>query len=366
MEKDEIIKIRDELREKLEEGSKNVKIGKITYYEEFQLFQQQGFKFAPKDVFVVSKKISQKGLELEVLSLYSKSGNLIGTTNQNGELILDEKYKEALKDFGIDIDKQKVYIDKEREYVATDKPVKQMTKEEQDKLQEKEEEQKSKKVPLVEPAQLEEDMGIPKEDIGYCTKIKDKEFFKQIPESKNFNGDTCLIQDKKSGRYMIVGERDGKFYPYETIEPAYPTNESSIDLDDRGEDIKREQITAKMRVKGSYEEYFSISHDAEESRLEFQFLRRDLTTGELISSDVETDRQYPASEEIREIMDKYKNPDIQDEVEKFREEEELQEKNPKREIDARDISDDEEDYGKVPWENPRSRYWEREVCVWKI
>ena len=64
---------------------------------------------------------------------------------------------------------------------------------------------------MLEPALLENDLGLNPKDIGRMIKIKDKRFYQMVPEAKKYDGDAILAYCKSTNKFMIIGMENGKY-----------------------------------------------------------------------------------------------------------------------------------------------------------
>ena len=353
MEREQVIVTRDKLRDVLEQKERNVKIGKIVYYNDFDIVKEDEnhSAFSEQDIFVVTCKTEKDGLQLEYYEIYDEKFNLIATTDGNNEMQYSDEYIKKLgpmyKHLGLD--KRKMYLNKENEFVVYDKPKEELVENDIEEIKQKEEVYQERKVDAPEPALIEEDLGISRSSISYCQEIKDKRFFDMVPESAEFSKTAMLIYSSELETFMIVGVKDGKYQPYNTIEPAKSTLKPVNDLGRDGENIKKgDAITGILNFKGSREYDFSVDIEPN-GRIEFQQLRRDFKTGEVVTADLETDVQYRAYWEVEQMMKKETNKDISDEMEKLEESD--------GNVGVEDIKDkDEEEEEEIRWDrDPRRR-----------
>ena len=355
MEREKIIAVRDELRKKLEEKNSKAKVGKIVYYKDFEVVKgdESHSAFSEQDIFVVTRKIEQDGLKLEYYEIYDENCSLIANTDGMGEITYSDEY---IKKLGpaysyMGLKDRKMYLNREDEFIVNDKPTKDLTPEEKQESKEKQNEYEKRKLDNVEPAIVEDDLGIDRKSITYCQEIKDERFFDLVPESKEFSRTGMLVLVK--GEFMIVGMKDGKFQPYTSIEPSKPTLKTSKDLDRDGSNIKDEGISGVLRFKQNREYDFAANIEAD-GRVEFQMLRRNLETNEIISSDLQTSTQFRASSDVEELMSKAKNEEVVEAMEKLNEQDgEGTIEDIKKEVEdekEEEKEEEEEEEQKVPWE----------------
>ena len=352
----EIIEARDSLREKLEEDikdkkKKNEQIGKIVYYEDFELINEAKGKLGlmENEVFIVTRNIfGENDSKISVYEIYDENQNLLAITDKDGKITYTERYKEKLKNnFGkfygeAGIDERDFYLVREGEFSVSDKPYKDLNREEKEKLQEKAEKQKDKKVDEKEmdnPETARKDLQYSDDDILYSVEIKDKRFYDQVPSAKEYDGNAMLIYSKKEGKFIIGGMVNGHFEKSKYIEPSMSTMRTSIDLNDDGEKVQTDNIHGIMQIKNNPNYAYSIDIEAT-GYIEFQELRIDRSKNpvEYVSADLETTRQYRSSKEVEYAMRRDTNHEISDEVDDY-----YKKKDSGNAIELDDLGDRDED-----------------------
>lgn len=353
MEKSEIIAKRDKLREILEEQKNSSKVGKIAYYEDFEVIKgdKNHNAFIEKDLFVVTRSVEQNGLKLEYYELYNDKNELIGRTNEIGELQYSKEFMEKLGPLSshLDLEERNIYLNKEDEFTVQDKPQEELTEEDKELKKQKEEVYEKNKVENVEPALIEDDLGIDRNSISYCDEIKDKRFYDMVPESNDFSKTAMIIYSEKSNEFMVVGLKNGKFEKYNSIDSAKSVMKPVQNLNKDGRNIHSQAISGVLQYKHNKELDFSVNIEPT-GDVKFQQLRTDLETGKVMSSDLETDAQYRPEWKVREMMNEVEKQDISNEVQKIEEKEE------RKNVNLDEIKEEEEDYQKVPWDRPRGRF----------
>lgn len=378
----------NELRTKLETGNSKIKVNGITYYKNFEILSsdEKHMGLSVSDIFIVEREIQNKELRLQYFEMYDDSFELIGRTDSSKKIEYNEEFLKRLEENSPEFFKKlgflerETYLNNQGEFVVNNNPLEKLNEIERKRNEEKvneysenvvkkqnrlgaEEKKENSKLntiarneETIEPEAVEEDLGMDKDSITYCVKIKDDRFFETVPEGRDFARSAFLIYSKELETFMIVGIKDGKYRPYKTIEPAKSTMKTSTDLDREGDDVKEDTITGIMRLKGNNEYSFSVDIEMD-GYIEFQQLRRDEKTGQYISSDLETQLQYRANKEVENVMRKETNSEITDELQKF----ELQ-KNESR-ITVEDLEEkavqeknDDEEFEKVPWDR---KPWDR-------
>lgn len=336
-EKEEITKQKEELRKKLIEENKKLKIRNIDYYKEFQIINEtdKNMGYKEKDIYIVQKE-EKNGIKS--YEIYNKNQEKIASTDEKGLLNFDSKYKEQLKEqlkefypeLGLEDEERKMYlhehnyvqegekedfISKERGYEVGEKPIEKLSKEEKDKEIEEIRKNRKNNADTIEPTLIQEDLGLDTKDFGAILKIKDKRFYERIPEARDYQGDAMLIYNNKTNKFMIIGMQNGKYVECDSIEPSVGTMKTSIDLDKTGKNVEKQAIGGIMKIKGNNDYDFAVNLEPGGS-IEFQQLRK-TEDGKYVSADLRTQGQYQTSWEVDKMMDKRKNRRLRDEKEEF-------------------------------------------------
>lgn len=319
----------------------NKKIEDIIYYEEYEFLKQDKkyFSFAEKDVFIIEKTESIEGKDVITCEFYNKNGELIANSDEDGNIEFSKEYKEELKKMPkeyyskIGFDKRKVKM----EEIIKEKSVKEKLPKEKDKKETESKKEEKDKTEKEKIKKMEQDLSIKEKDIQSSSEIRDEEFYKLVPEAKNFKGNVSIVYIGSTNEFKVLGvdKKTGKYEELKTVLASQAVEQkSSIDLGRDGENVKRESLRAVLKIKGE-EEYSFAAKLEPYSPIEFKELRRDLHTGEYISTDMQTYHQYPTSREVDKMMKKEENYDVRQEVEKF----EKIEKKGKEKTDIKQIQD---------------------------
>lgn len=336
----EIVEARDSLRKNLENDIKdnqkrNEQIGKIVFYENFELVNEAkgSMGLVENEVFIVTRNIlDENDNKICLYEIYDENQNLLAKTDIEGKITYTESYKVKLKNnFGkfydeADIDERDFYLIREGEFAVSDKPYKDLNKEEKKELQETLEKQKDNKVDEKEmdnPEIARQDLKYSDDDILYSVEIKDKRFYDQVPSAKEYEGNAMLIYSKKEGKFLIGGMVNGHFEKSEYIDPSMSIMRTTIDLDDNGEKVQKDNIHGIMQITNNPNYAYSIDIEAT-GYIEFQEIRIDRTKNpvQYVSADLETTRQYRSSKEVEYTMRRDTNHEISDEVDDFYKEKE--------------------------------------------
>lgn len=353
MEKREIIAKRDQLRKKLEERETDTKIGKIVYYKDFEIIKgdKNHSPFIEKNLFVVTRKTEKNGKTFEYYELYNDKNELIGKTNETGELQYSKEFMEKLGPLSshLNLEERNMYLNRDNEFTVQDKPQEELTKEDKELNKQKEEVYEKNKVENVEPALIEEDLGIDRNSISYCDEIKDKRFYDMVPESNDFSKTAMIIYSEKTKEFMVVGLKNGKFEKYDSIDSAKSVIKPVQNLNKDGRNIQSQAISGMLQYKHNKEFDFSVNIEPT-GDVKFQQLRTDLQTGKVMSADLETNSQYKPEWKVEKMMNAVEKKDISNEVQKVEQQEE------RKPMHLNEIEEEEEEYQKVPWGRPHRRY----------
>lgn len=200
-----------------------------------------------------------------------------------------------------------------------------LEQEEEDKPKdEKDKDKESNKVDneedkeTIKPQEIESDLGLEEGDIESCTEIVDKRFYDKVPEAKGFSGYARLAYSKSRNEFIIVGKDNGKIVEAQTIMPGKGTMKTSVDLDNDGNPVTTQSISAILQLRGNNEYDFAVNLNPT-GILEFQELRWDDINKKYMSSDLETkgDIRQTTTKEVDEMMKNTTNEDITTEIDKY-------------------------------------------------
>lgn len=340
-EKINIKEVANKIYEISEQKEDNKKIEDIIYYEEYEFLKQdkKHFSFSEKDVFMIKKAEKIEGKDVITYELYNKEGKLLASSDKEGNIEFSEEYKADLKKIPkeyyskIGFDERKMKME---DIIKEPSIKKEILKEKKEsKIEEKKEKDKTDEEKMQK---MERDLSIKEKDIQSSSEIRDEEFYKLVPEAKNFKDNVSIVYIGSTNEFKILGvdQKTGKYQELKTVLASQAVEQkSSIDLGREGDNVKRETLKAVLKIKG--EEEYSFSAKLEPySPIEFKELRRDLHTGEYISTDMQTYHQYPTTKEVDKMMRKEENYDVRQEVEEF----EKIEKKGKTKTDINQIKDE--------------------------
>lgn len=387
MEDEEKIRIANEIYNSSQSEDAEKKIEDILYYEEFEFLKEEKdyYKFSEKDVFAIVKSEKKDDKDVLLYEIYNKKGERIANCNENGEIEFTDEYKAKLekmpKEFydKIGFDKRKMKMD----IVEKSQEDKEKNEEEKEHSLEKagikvenkdkkEEKQKNAEVPEKQEekiAKMGEDLDVNPDDIRSSSEIKDKEFYKLVPEARtDFKGWVSIVYIGSTNEFKVIGQdiKTGKFKQLDTVLPSQAVEQkSTIDIESQGQNVERKSlgnIGGVLKIKGNNE--YSFAANIKEFRpIEFKELRREKNTGEYIATEMTTSHQWPTNREADKIMEKRENEDTIDEVKAYREEEikgnkivnqeKIKDENTKKAKQDKEKEDEqaEEEKQKVPWEH---------------
>lgn len=321
-----IVDLHEKLTWNLQEGEQ---IESIEYIEDMILGVGPKMQYA-EDSYIVTKKIEDKTIK----EIYDGDSHLIAEVNDLGELEFKEEYIELLRQryktlyrqfsFSPKQNFQKlITLNEENEKVKLDK--------EEIEKQEKEEKQEEKEE--FKEDELEQKMGVEKGSIKSCTKldptqkITDNKTFQDIvPGAKEFVKIYVVMAKgkKDNARFHFIGQReDGTTEEIEGLRNREGTKtNNSIYCIDNDAIVKEQEVTSLFHIGNTREEGLSVSIE-QYGELKVQYIRRSRTENKYIGKYLSTNTQKPGinqiaskETEIREMMDKNRNPYVEDEIER--------------------------------------------------
>lgn len=338
-------KISEELKQRGQE------IDNIGYYKDFEF---KGSGLAVNDVFIVKFKDSndkvpksrenEEGKEKELYEIYDKDNNLIATVDEAGSVQFEADFVEGLKEIN------ERYFDtlelEEAEFELPDELKKDdlvLTKEE---LEEK---QISKKLDSVGKV-------IGSKEIDSYSEIATDQTpqFEKLTNKQELDADIRVTQTEtladlipelkekgivkvgvvysdfskgQSGRFSFVGiDRNGQIQTIDSLDNIDGTTTgqkvTSLNSVD-GSLVEQEQVAGMARLSdrtntNGEEEYLSV-RQGDYGIIEVDYVRADLSKPEderYISAPIETDNIWPTTREVRDFMDRSKNIEMDEELDR--------------------------------------------------
>lgn len=334
--------------EEKQEEIKLTEIINIKYYDEFELKTKiKDLILKLQDIYIIELKNGEN----TTYEIYSKDINhkiaqidIKGTISFFDEKIDEDTTLEELEENNSD--KNSLNFNKEDlEEIEKNQEKEQVLEENKEDEEEKTEGFQDEKE-LFEDTEkstqiLEEELKLDKGDIRSCTKLKlsgrDNLFRNKVKECRQYDA-VKLVYISSKDTFRFVGLKRGQPPKFlETIEPSKGTMEKSIDINQDGSRVEKENIKGIMKFNGSKDYDFSVKI-GQYGYIELSVLRKDPVTNKYISTQLETTTQRPTKEEVNKLMDKDKNKRIAEEVQEY--EEEKKERGKDAKVDINDISDE--------------------------
>ena len=350
-----MLNLRASISEKLAE--RNQEVDNIGYYKDFEF---KGSGLAINDAYIVKLKDSEKskgkpkskedeeGKEKIAYEIYDKDNNLIATVNETGEVEFDQEFLESLEKVNkeyydtLTLDEAEFELPEE---LGKDDLV--LTRQELDEKQAEKDLEKisekigSKDIEAYSTMNVDQtpqfDKIVNKQEIDPNARVTQTETLADmIPEirEKGIVKVGVVFSDHskgQSGRFSFVGlDKDGNIHSIDSLENTQGTTTgqtvTSINSRD-GSVVEEEQVAGMVRINGrsrtnGQEEMLSVKI-GQYGILEVDYVRADLSKDKderYLSAPIETSNQRPTTRAVREMMDKTRNTEIDDELERSEEE----------------------------------------------
>ncbi len=350
-----MLNLRASISEKLAE--RNQEVDNIGYYKDFEF---KGSGLAINDAYIVKLKDSEKskgkpkskedeeGKEKIAYEIYDKDNNLIATVNETGEVEFDQEFLESLEKVNkeyydtLTLDEAEFELPEE---LGKDDLV--LTGQELDEKQAEKDLEKisekigSKDIEAYSTMNVDQtpqfDKIVNKQEIDPNARVTQTETLADmIPEirEKGIVKVGVVFSDHskgQSGRFSFVGlDKDGNIHSIDSLENTQGTTTgqtvTSINSRD-GSVVEEEQVAGMVRINGrsrtnGQEEMLSVKI-GQYGILEVDYVRADLSKDKderYLSAPIETSNQRPTTRAVREMMDKTRNTEIDDELERSEEE----------------------------------------------
>ena len=339
-----ILNLSESLKEELTEN--NQQISHIAYYKEFNF---KGTSLGINDVYIIKIKddsVPEKDKEPRkedsyIYRIYDEDSNLIATVDEEGNVLFDSKYVESLDEnylnmldledaefeFPEELGKDDIVLNSEElEIEGNKKRLADVSKVIGSNNINSYSEMKTDQTPEFEKVTN-------KQEIDPNTRVTQTETLADmIPEIKEKGivkiGVVYSDQSKgQSGRFSFVGvDKDGKIHSIDSLENTQGTTTgqtvTSINSRD-GSVVEEEQVAGMARINGrsranGEEEFLSIKQ-GDYGTIEIDYVRADLSKDKderYISAPIETKNIKATTREVRDFMDKSKNIDMTDELER--------------------------------------------------
>ena len=306
-----------------------------------------------KDIYLIlEQKQNSDGNKVEIERYWTEDGEVLGgnnTADQYNFITLDERYLEqdglieeleSLDKNGIlDLNK----IEKERleqiaqelgvsveklEKISEIDPEKEWEKNEENQEIEEKKDKEDKEV--LSKKQMEK---IPtKQDIKTNQKVTDKDTMSSLlgVQGKGYTKIAIVYSDKfkdsgSTTRFSFVGiNKDGSAEKIDTLEQAYSSNPTKkiTTLNRDGSKVEEKQVNSIFKIKGKQEEQLAVDIGTM-GTIEPSFVRTPRQDNqEAISIPIETSNIRPTTRETRELMNRSRNTNVNDQIDKAEEHEE--------------------------------------------
>ena len=342
-----ILQMYKSIAEEFEEKGQEVE--NIGYYKDFEI---KNSGLAISDAYIVKLKDSEDNKtrneneqkEKIIYEIRDQDNNLIASVNELGEIQFEESYLESLREINegyfdnLTLDEAEFELPEELE---RDDIV--LTKEEI------EEKQSERRISDISKAIGSKEINSYSEMKTDQTPVFDKVVNKQEidPNARVTQGETLAdmipeIKEKgivkvgvvysdyskgQNGRFSFVGiDKDGQIQTVDSLENTQGTTTgqtiTSINSRD-GSLVEQEQVSGLVKINGrsttnGQEEMLSV-RVGQYGILEVDYVRADLSRDKderYLSAPIETKNQRPTSREVRDVMDKNRNSEIEEELER--------------------------------------------------
>lgn len=343
-----MLNLRASISDKL--AQRNQEVDNIGYYKDFEF---KGSGLAINDAYIVKlkdtegkpkSKEDEEGKEKIAYEIYDKDNNLIATVDESGQVEFEQEFLEELEKVNkeyydtLTLDEAEFELPEELgkdDLVLTGQELdeKQASKE----LDEISETIGSKDIESYSTMKVDQtpkfDRIVNKQEIDPNARVTQTETLADmIPEIKEKGivkvGVVFSDHSKgQSGRFSFIGlDKDGNIHNIDSLENTQGTTTgqtvTSINSRD-GSVVEEEQVAGMVRINGrnranGQEEMLSV-RVGQYGILEVDYVRADLSKDKderYLSAPIETSNQRPTTREVREMMDKTRNTEIDDELDK--------------------------------------------------
>lgn len=359
-----ILQMHTKLSTEFEEKGQEVE--SIGYYKDFKI---KNSGLAISDAYVVKLKNSQDSKAINeneqkqktIYEIRDEDNNLIASVNELGEIQFEESYLESLKEIN------EGYYDKltleEAEFELPEELEKDDIVLSREEIEER---QNEERISDISKAIGTKEINSYSEMKADQTPMFDKVINKQEidPNSRVTQGETLAdmipeIKEKgivkvgvvysdyskgQNGRFSFVGiDKNGQIQTIDSLENTQgaTTGQTITSINSRdGSLVEQEQVSGLVRINGrsttnGQEEMLSV-RVGQYGILEVDYVRADLSrekSERYLSAPIETKNQRPTSREVRDVMDKNRNTEIEGELERAEGEIERDEDTQLRNID---------------------------------
>ena len=347
---DNIVQMYTSLSEEFEERGQEV--DNIGYYKDFEI---KNSGLAISNAYIVKLKDKEDKIRDEneqkekiIYEIRDEDNNLIASVNELGEIQFEEAYLESLREINEgyfdsltldeaefelpeELNKEDLVLNKEEiEEKQSQKRIGDISKVIKSKEINSYSEMKTDQTPVF-------DKVVNKQEIDPNAKVTQGETLADmIPEIKQKGivkvGVVYSDHSKgQNGRFSFVGiDKDGKIQTIDSLQNTQgaTTGQTITSINSRdGSVVEQEQVSGLVKIGGrstanGQEEMLSV-RVGQYGILEVDYVRADLSRDKderYLSAPIETKNQRPTTKEVREVMDKNRNTEIEGELERADEE----------------------------------------------
>lgn len=347
---DNIVQMYISLSEEFEERGQEV--DNIGYYKDFEI---KNSGLAISDAYIVKLKDKEDRIRDEneqkeriIYEIRDEDNNLIASVNELGEIQFEEAYLESLREIN------EGYFDSltldEAEFELPEELSKEDLVLNKEEIEEKQSQKrigdiskviKSKEINSYSEMKTDQtpvfDKVVNKQEIDPNAKVTQGETLADmIPEIKQKGivkvGVVYSDHSKgQNGRFSFVGiDKDGQIQTIDSLQNTQgaTTGQTITSINSRdGSVVEQEQVSGLVKIGGrstanGQEEMLSV-RVGQYGILEVDYVRADLSRDKderYLSAPIETKNQKPTTKEVREVMDKNRNTEIEGELERADEE----------------------------------------------
>ena len=351
-----MLRIYTEVSKEIKEKGQEVE--SIGYYKEFEI---KGSGLAINNAYIVKLKDSNNARESRtsndendkikdeseqkqkiMYEIYDEDSNLVATVNELGEIHFDEQFIETLRNINeryynrLTLDEAEFELPEELEkddIVLTKDEIEE--KQIEKRLSEISEKIGSKDIQSYSEIDTNQTPTFEKltnkQELDANVRVTQTETLADlIPEIKEKGIEKIGVvysdySKGQNGRFSFVGiDKDGQIQTIDSLQNIDGTTTgqkvTSINSVD-GSIVEQEQVAGMVRLgdrgtTNGEEEYLSV-RQGNYGIIEVDYVRADLSKPEderYISAPIETKNLYPTTREVRDFMDRSKNPEVSDEL----------------------------------------------------
>lgn len=361
---EKMCEVHGSISKNLEEGRQ---IDSISYYKDLKLGKT---KIGVENALLVKIKDDNfpevEEADLSTYEIYDADNNLVATVDKNGKIHLEENYFEEFEEYikNLNLEENSFELPEELsrddftllkeglEETINNKKIEEISKiissDEINSYSEVKTDQKTVFEKLTNKQELDPNTRVTQTETlaDMIPELKEKEIVKiGVVYSDYSKG--------QNGRFSFVGiDKDGKIQTIDSLENTQgtTTGQKITSINSNDGKVEQEQVAGMVRINGrngvnGREELLSV-RQGQYGILEVDYVRAELSEDKgqrYLSAPIETQNIWPTTREIRDFMDKSKNPDMGDELDRAKKELEV-----KDSTNIKNIDDIEEDDQRTP------------------